>query len=204
MFNINNHIIKIPDSEIEKILNPAFKFFEGTPYHQLTNLPNFSGAGVYALFLKSTEGTCYHEYLPSMHPIYVGKANTNGSRQGRRSGDRKVLRNRLQKHLKSIEQVQNLNIDIFLCRFMILQGQAAHMISAIESYLIRQYSPLWNSYIDGFGINAPGAGRYKQAPSEWDTLHPGRYYAEQLTGERRDINQIMEKIKGYSHPKKEK
>ncbi|MBJ7019458.1 Eco29kI family restriction endonuclease, partial [Vibrio cholerae] len=83
-------------------------------------------------------------------------------------------------------QAVNLDENEFLCRFMVLQGNATEMISTIESYLIRQYSPLWNSYIDGFGINAPGKGRYNQQPSEWDTLHPGRSYDKMLTGESRD------------------
>ena len=86
---------------------------------------------------------------------------------------------------------------------MILPGRATDMISAMESYLIRQYGPLWNSYIDGFGINAPGAGRYNQSPSEWDTLHAGRYYAAQLTGQPRDAETIMLKIRAYTPPKRE-
>lgn len=133
-----------------------------------------------------------------MHPIYVGKAVPSGSRQGKRNGIGPALRNRLQKHLRSIKQAENLDNQLFLCRFMILQGQATDMISAMESYLIKQYNPLWNSYIDGFGINAPGAGRYNQSPSEWDTLHPGRYYAKQLTGKERDLDQITTKIKSYN------
>lgn len=203
LFDIDNHIVKITDAKIDAVVKPAFKFFEGTPYFQLNNLPKFNGAGVYALFLKSTKGTCYESSLPSMHPIYVGKAVPSGSRQGLRSGDGTALRTRLQKHLRSIDQAENLNNDNFLCRFMILQGRATDMISAMESYLIRQYGPLWNSYINGFGIHAPGAGRYNQAPSEWDTLHPGRYYAAQLTGQRRNIELIMQKIRAYSPPKRE-
>ena len=203
LFDINNHIVKITDAKIDAVVKPAFKFFEGTPYFQLNNLPKFNGAGVYALFLKTAECTCYHGSLPSMHPIYVGKAVPPGSRQGLRAGDGTALRTRLQKHLNSIKQAENLKNEDFLCRFMILQGRSTDMISAMESYLIRQYGPLWNSYIDGFGINAPGAGRYNQAPSEWDTLHSGRYYAAQLTGQPRDIEVIMQKIQVYKPPKRE-
>lgn len=198
MFDINNHIVQISDKKIEAIVKPALVFFEGTPYYQLTNLPKFDGAGVYAIFLKSTDETCYKGCLPSMHPIYVGKAVPAGSRQGKATEVGAVLKNRLQKHLRSIEQVDNLENEDFLCRFMIIKGQATEMISTMESYLIREYNPLWNSYIDGFGINAPGKGRYNQSPSEWDTLHPGRYYAKQLTGKPRELGAIMDKIKNYS------
>ena len=197
MFNINDHIAKISDKKIESVVKPAFDFFEGTPYYQLNNLPAFEGAGVYALFLKTTDGTLYEGHLPSMHPIYVGKAVPLGSRQGKKSGTGKALKSRLSKHLKSISEAKNLDTDTFLCRFMILQGQATDMISAMESHLIRKYNPLWNSYIDGFGINAPGAGRYNQSPSEWDTLHPGRSYVKKLTGTPRDIDQIISKISNY-------
>lgn len=203
LFDINNHIVTITDAKIDAVVKPAFKFFEGTPYFQLNNLPSFNGAGVYALFLKTVEKTCYEGSLPSMHPIYVGKAVPSGSRQGLKSSDGPALRSRLKKHLRSIDQAENLKNDDFLCRFMILQGRATDMISAMESYLIRQYAPLWNSYIDGFGINAPGKGRYNQSPSEWDTLHSGRYYAAQLTGQPRDIEAIMQKVKAYKPPKRE-
>lgn len=201
LFDINNHIVKISDTKIDAVVKPAFKFFEGTPYFQLNNLPRFNGAGVYALFLKVTDGTCYQGSLPPMHPIYVGKAVPSGTRQGLRSGDGTALRSRLMKHLRSIDQADNLKNEDFLCRFMILQGRATDMIGAMESYLIRQYGPLWNSYIDGFGINAPGAGRYNQSPSEWDTLHNGRYYAAQLTGQPREKEVILQKIKTYKLPK---
>ncbi|MCE5365117.1 Eco29kI family restriction endonuclease [Pseudomonas anguilliseptica] len=203
MFDINNHIVNISDSKIDAVVKPCFDFFEGTPYFQLNNLPIFSGAGVYALFLKSTEGLCYEGILPPMHPIYVGKAVPSGSRQGLRTLNNAALRLRLNKHLRSISEARNLRESDFLCRFMILQGRATDMIGAMESYLIRQYNPLWNSYIDGFGINAPGAGRYNQSPSEWDTLHPGRYYAAQLTGQPRAIEFIMQKINAYKPPRRE-
>lgn len=198
LFDINDHIAKIADHKIESIIKPTFTFFEKTPYYQITNLPKFDGAGVYALFMKSTSGTCYKNRLPAMHPIYVGKAVPSGSRQGKHIKIGSALRKRLQKHLSSIRQAENLESSEFLCRFMILQGQAAEMISTIESYLIRQYNPLWNSHIDGFGINAPGAGRYKQLPSEWDTLHPGRSYVKLLTGTPPDIQKIKLKIELYS------
>ncbi len=197
MFDINQHTAKISNESIEAIIKPTFEFFEKSPFYQLDNLPYFEGAGVYALFIKSTANTCYEGHLPAMYPIYVGKAVPTGARQGFSNGAGKQLRNRLVKHLSSIKQADNLNESEFLCRFMIIEGTASDMISAIESYLIRQYSPLWNSYIDGFGINAPGAGRFNQQPSEWDTIHPGRGYAKLLRGAPRDVSNIIQKIVNY-------
>ena len=52
------------------------------------------------------------------------------------------------------------------------------LIAATDNILIREFRPLWNSVVDGFGNNDPGRGRYNQAMSDWDVLHPGRPYAE--------------------------
>lgn len=202
LFDINNHIVDIKDEKIDAVIKPAFDFFEKTPYFQLDNLPVFNGAGVYALFIKNTDGTYYDGYLPQMHPIYIGKAVPSGTRQGLNTADGSKLRARLMKHLSSIRQVDNLSPESFLCRFMIMQGRATDMISAMESYLIRHHEPLWNSYIDGFGINAPGSGRYNQSPSEWDTLHKGRSYTAMLTGAPRDIDEIVKKIRNYKLKKR--
>lgn len=46
--------------------------------------------------------------------------------------------------------------------------------------LIIRFEPLWNVFVEGFGINVPGAGREKQKKSMWDTLHPGRPEAKKL------------------------
>jgi len=32
--------------------------------------------------------------------------------------------------------------------------------------------------LDGFGNHDPGKGRYEQAKSDWDIIHPGRVWAE--------------------------
>jgi len=39
-----------------------------------------------------------------------------------------------------------------------------------------------NFDMDGFGNHDPGKGRYNQAQSEWDVLHPGRSWVKRLTG----------------------
>lgn len=65
--------------------------------------------------------------------------------------------------------------------------------------LISMYSnPLWNSIIDGFGNHDPGKGRYNQAVSEWDFLHPGRVWVERLTGQKPVMKNILHKIKSYA------
>lgn len=49
-----------------------------------------------------------------------------------------------------------------------------------ESLLIDMFSPLWNRVIDGFSNHDLGKGCYNQQKSAWDSLHPGRVWAERL------------------------
>jgi Eco29kI restriction endonuclease len=65
------------------------------------------------------------------------------------------------------------------------------------SELIRTFKTIWNSCIDGFGIHDPGSGRYHQQRSEWDTLHPGRMWADKLTGIPRDLSVMRAKVKQF-------
>lgn len=94
-------------------------------------------------------------------------------------------------------QIENLNLVDFRCRFVILRDVETDLVVPVEAALIRKYKPLWNSGIDGFGNHDPGAGRYNQARSEWDVLHPGRPWAEKLTGESRSIGDVVAKVKQF-------
>ena len=71
------------------------------------------------------------------------------------------------------------------------------MIGTIEASLIRQYLPIWNCCIDGFGNHDPGSGRYDQAKSDWDILHPGRVWANRLRGKHPSKEEIMKKTLEY-------
>lgn len=53
-------------------------------------------------------------------------------------------------------------------------------VATAEVLLINKYKPLWNISVSGFGIHDPGKGRYNQAKSDWDMLHPGREWAERM------------------------
>jgi hypothetical protein len=132
-------------------------------------------------------------------PIYVGKAVPVGWRAARsKETNTPVLYRRLNEHARSIQQAINLQVDDFLCRFMILDGTESDLIVPVEAELIRRYVPPWNSVVDGFGNHDPGSGRYNQAKSEWDVLHPGRSWAERLTGESPRLEEIIRKIQQAS------
>lgn len=47
-----------------------------------------------------------------------------------------------------------------------------------ESLLIATFKPIWNMFVDGFGRHDQGKSRTSQKKSAWDTLYPGRAWAE--------------------------
>jgi hypothetical protein len=61
-----------------------------------------------------------------------------------------------------------------------------------ESLLIEMFAPIWNTTLAGFGNHDPGRGRYNQQRSLWDTLHPGRNWANNLQPNAKAEAQIME------------
>jgi hypothetical protein len=69
-----------------------------------------------------------------------------------------------------------------MCRFVIFEDESSDMIGTIEAALIKLTQPLWNAALDGFGNHDPGKGRYEQAKSDWDVIHPGRVWAERCNG----------------------
>ena len=71
------------------------------------------------------------------------------------------------------------------------------MIGTVEAALIRYYEPIWNHTIDGFGNHTPGKGRFNQAKSDWDVLHPGRNWADKCLGECSTLNEVETKVKLY-------
>lgn len=183
-----------------ELIEEAVKFFLGSPSESLPPEDKFSGGGVYALYYSGNfpQYEATFRQHPST-PIYVGKAVLPGWRQARDSVNEKApsLHKRLKEHSRSIDAAENLNLSDFTCKFMVLRGPENDLIGTVEAALTRKYNPLWNSHIDGFGNHDPGKGRYEQAPSEWDTLHPGRKWAERLRGATPSKDRIEEKIGKY-------
>lgn len=173
-----------------ELVKDAVRFFNGTPVHALPPSERFEGTGVYALYYTGCASP-YAKYvelnrLEYRYPIYVGKAVPKGWRQARISdGDgvsSKELHSRLREHARSITQGLGLALEDFYCRFVIFEKEGSDMIGTIEAALIKLNKPLWNTAVDGFGNHDPGSGRYEQAKSSWDVLHPGRVWAEKCNG----------------------
>lgn len=195
---LEEHIFR-SESFVE-LIDEAVAFMVNTPMESLPPGDKFSGGGVYALYYNGDFPLYQKIYIKNKDlPIYVGKAVLPGWRQGRdtvKENDPALFR-RLSEHSRSINAANNLELSNFTCRFVVFKYQEADLISTVEAAMTRRYNPLWNSHIDGFGNHDPGKGRYEQAKSEWDVLHPGRVWAERLNGIPPDGNKVEEKIGVY-------
>jgi hypothetical protein len=124
-----------------------------------------------------------------------------GWRQARVSDNQlsqsKELISRLREHSRSIGIAQGLELQDFMCRFVIFEDASSDMISTIEAALIKLNMPLWNTAVDGFGNHDPGSGRYEQARSDWDVIHPGRAWAEKCNGAHAEESAILSRIKDH-------
>ena len=164
--------------------------------------PEFKGAGVYAIFYLGSDplygklGQINREHN-CVIPIYVGKAVRPGGRKGiviDSPDASKALFNRLNDHAQSIAAASNLSIDDFKCKYLLIEDI---WIPLAESIVITQFKPIWNTIIDGFGNHDPGAGRVKGKRSMWDTLHPGRAWANKLCDGVSTREELVHKIEDY-------
>ncbi|MBI3910902.1 MAG: Eco29kI family restriction endonuclease [Armatimonadetes bacterium] len=130
----------------------------------------FAGNGLYALYYCGE----FADYAPVASPdcttpIYVGKAI-------KARGRGEDVYGRLQEHAESTRHADNLRLEDFRCRYLVVEPV---WVVLGEHLLLMRYHPLWNDVVKGFGIHDPGrAGRGTQRRSRWDTLHPGRRFAE--------------------------
>ncbi len=158
------HTFRSP--KFASVVQEAVQFLSNTPVHSLPPLTTFPGVGVYALYYFGSFEL--YDYLTALNqkdyvqPIYMGKAVPRGWRTARTLStevNSRELYGRLREHARSIEEAHNLEVKDFCCRFMILNNLESDLISAAEAALIRQYKPLWNTVVHGFGNHAPGSGR---------------------------------------------
>lgn len=188
-----------------ELVMDAVRFFNGTPVLELPPPVSFNGRGVYAIYYIGSNPfyaryaelnrTAYH------FPIYVGKAVPKGWRQSRASdtgtNQSNELYARLRQHYNSLNATPNLQSSDFMCRFVIFEHTGSDMISTVEAALIKLNRPLWNTTVDGFGNHDPGKGRYEQARSDWDVIHPGRRWADKCNGIAKPHFLILTNIKNH-------
>ncbi len=202
-FDRSKHVYH--NDEFVELVKDAVRFFNGTPVHPLPPSERFDGTGVYALYYTGNNSS-YTRYghlnrLEYKYPIYVGKAVPAGWRQSRVSHDvsksSSELYLRLREHSRSIEKVNGIELGHFSTRFVIFEAESSDMIGTIEAALIKLNRPLWNTTLDGFGNHDPGRGRYNQARSDWDVVHPGREWAKKCKGVANDLESILSRIEEH-------
>ena len=118
------------------------------------HLPDpFIGAGIYAIYYAGD----FPLYEPVAEgnrnslfssPIYVGKAVPSGARKGGYGLELSpgtALYKRIMEHAESIEQVGNLEVSDFYCRWLAVDDI---WIPLGEALLIEMFSPVWNVLVD--------------------------------------------------------
>lgn len=202
-FDRQEHVYR--NDALVELIKDDVGFFNGTPVHEIPLPERFAGTGVYALYYTG-KNRFYAKYgelnrLAYNYPIYVGKAVPKGWRQSRTS-DRpgatsSELHNRIKEHSRNIAAGNGLKVSDFSCRFVIFEDAGSDMIGTIEAALIKVNRPLWNTVVDGFGNHTPGVGRFEQARSQWDVLHPGRSWADRCKGVPPSKDLIMKQIAAH-------
>ena len=177
---------------VEEIGHNAARALMAYPADVLPPVEAFQGAGVYTLHYAGLFPA--YAGIGEDAPIYVGKADSPGRRQGQTSASSQVLHSRLQEHAESIEAATNLDLSDFRCRWLVLDPV---WIGLTEQVLIAQHQPIWNAVVLGFGNHDPGEGRRNQRRSLWDTLHPGREWASNLRDRLEKAAEVTDAIERF-------
>lgn len=181
----------------ESVADAAIK----SEVHKLPPEP-FIGAGVYILYYVGdnpiykllAEGNRDGKFN---RPIYVGKAVPAGARKGGLGLDvdhGTALFKRLSDHAESISAVENLSLEDFYCRYIVVDDI---WIPLAESLMIERFAPVWNRVLDGFGNHDPGKGRYSGKMPYWDCVHPGRKWADRLQPCALSREELEHKVEDY-------
>jgi hypothetical protein len=167
----------------------------------LGGLAPFYGSGVYAIYYKG-DFPPYKGLSAVDHPLYVGKANPAADQARDPVSQGQTLFKRLGEHARSIKKTKNLKIEAFECRFLIV---SSGWQTAAEDYLIRLFRPIWNTEIKiafGIGKHGDAATTRLNGRSPWDTLHPGRPWADATDKDQKPLPVIISAIESHltSHP----
>jgi hypothetical protein len=165
---------------------------------------DIKGAGIYALYYTGSfepyaRIASQNKGRKFERPIYVGKAVPKGSRKGGLVNNPEkstALTNRLKHHSDSIEAAENLRLEDFFFRCLVVDDI---WIPLGETFMIERFQPVWNKVVEGFGIKTPGIRRKGQYASLWDTIHPGRKFVSvlNLPPNPRSAAQIIKDVEAY-------
>ena len=197
----NNEIEPYDPVDKKNLAEGIVRRIGAQPAHPMPPNGNFTGAGVYLLYYVGK----FPAYSPIAKantkskfgmPIYVGKADPAGTRKG--SGldpaPGTAIVGRLRDHAARIQATENLKIEDFYFRFVVLN----HVwIRLGEAGLIDHYRPLWNAVLDGFGSKIPGRNRQSQQRSAWDTMHPGKGWPTLTSAGKHTLDGLSTEVKKF-------
>ena len=141
----------------------------------------FYGSGIYAIYYHG-EFPQYSPIVQTENPIYVGVASPKLSVAKTPRDQGTKLADRLREHRKNILRAENLSIDDFTCRHLVV---ASGWEGKAESALINIFTPLWNKetkILFGFGKHGDSTETRGNKRSPWDVLHEGREWAKGAEG----------------------
>jgi hypothetical protein len=135
---------------------------------------------------------------PGTLPIYAGRAIPRGARAGigglLATTTEPALWQRLWQHAASLDRVENLLLEDFRCRYLVVDDI---WVPLTEALMISHYQPVWNQVLQGFGNHDPGAGRRVGARPDWDEVHPGRPWAARQAPARRSADESLARIAAH-------
>ncbi len=199
-------------ANLDPILRPDSVFDPGAPdtigriialtmvaqkRHPLSKIPDFYGSGIYAIYYTGDYDT-YGPLANTEHPIYVGKADPNDATAQDAVSQGVKLSARMNEHAKNIgKAVTTLKLSDFECRFLIVKSGFQ---ASAERYLIDFFKPIWNSETKicfGLGKHGDSALTRVNKRSPWDTLHPGRAWADKTSEDQKPAERIKYEITAH-------
>jgi len=160
----------------------------------LANVSKSYGSGVYAIYYTG-DADIYAPISGTETPIYVGKADPPAHAKSVTEQLTK-LTDRLAEHRKNIDKVAGIELADFECRALAVQS--GYQASA-EIHLIRLFEPIWNNesrILFGLGKHGDASTTRANNKSPWDTIHPGRAWA-QRSPEAKTIAEISAEVAAH-------
>lgn len=185
---------------IAKFFAFSFVATEKRPLASLGGSP-FWGSGVYAIYYCGADQPAYAPLSGAETPIYVGKADPEDAFADTIEAQGQTLHRRLCEHLRNISKTR-LKPQDFTYRAATIQSG---MQFAVEEFMIRLFRPIWNSRVGvchGLGKHGDSAKVRANKRSPWDTMHPGRKWADATAGNQAERHEIIERIAKHfaAHP----
>lgn len=176
----------------------AFSFVnqKKLPLENLRNRP-FYGSGVYAIYYVGNNEEAYPPLADTETPIYVGSADPTDPNAESTEEQGQQLFNRLKQHAANIEKTNNLALADFRYRAAPIQSG---MQGAVEDFMIRLFRPIWNKEMKicfGIGKHGDKAETRRNKRSPWDTMHPGRKWADATSENQKERPDIVTEIEAH-------